>query len=73
MDDELLWKRRFLAFMLVRLIGLAMFFAGVAIGFTDVVRPGGWPAIGAVLAILGALDAVLAPKLLKKAWEREGK
>ncbi len=69
--DEALWKRRFLTFMLLRLLGLATFFAGIAIAFGDVVRPGGWPAFGAVLAIMGAIDALFAPRLLKKMWERE--
>jgi hypothetical protein len=27
--------------------------------------------LGAVIAIMGAIDAVFAPKLLKKHWERE--
>ena len=71
MDDEALWKRRFLMFMLARLFGLATFLLGVAIAYTDLLRPGGWPAVGAILAIMGVLDAVFAPKLMKKAWERE--
>ena len=71
MHDEALWKRRFLTFMLLRLAGLATFFVGIWIAFGDVVRPGGWPLVGAVLAIMGAIDALLAPRLLKKMWERE--
>ena len=71
MDDEALWKRRFLMFMLARLFGLATFLLGVAIAYTDLLRPGGWPAVGAILAIMGALDAVFAPRLMKKVWERE--
>ena len=71
MDDEALWKRRFLMFMLARLFGLATFLLGVAIAYTDLLRPGGWPAVGAILAIMGALDAVIAPRILKKGWERQ--
>ena len=70
MDDEALWKRRFLVFMAVRLAGLATFFLGIAIAFTDLVREGGMPSVGAVLAIVGVIDAVLAPRVLKKMWER---
>ncbi len=70
MDDEALWKRRFLIFMAVRLAGLATFFLGIAIAFTDLVREGGMPTLGGILAIIGVLDAVLAPRLLKKMWER---
>lgn len=73
MHDEALWKRRFLTFMLLRLLGLATFFAGVAIAFSDIVRPGGWPLVGAVLAIMGVIDALFAPRLLKAMWEREDK
>lgn len=71
MDDEALWKRRFLTFMAVRLGGLAIFFLGVAIAFSDLVKEGGAPTIGGILAIMGALDAVLAPRILKKLWQRE--
>jgi hypothetical protein len=43
---------------------------GIAIAFTDLVRPGGWPLLGGILAIVGAIDAVVAPRILKKGWER---
>lgn len=71
MADEALWRRRFLLFMAARLFGLLTFLAGVAIAYGDLVREGGWPALGAAVAIMGAIDAVFAPKLLKKHWERE--
>jgi hypothetical protein len=71
MADEDLWRRRFHMFVVVRLFGLATFVVGVAVIYTDLLRQGGWPAVGAILAIMGALDAVFAPKMLKKAWERQ--
>lgn len=71
MADEAVWRRRFHIFMAARLFGLLVFFLGVAIAFTGLLREGGWPAVGGVLAIIGALDAVFAPKLLKKAWEEQ--
>jgi hypothetical protein len=71
MADEDIWRRRFQAFVLVRLFGLATFVAGVAVMYTDLLRPGGWPAVGAILAIMGALDAVFAPKMLRKTWEQQ--
>ncbi len=71
MDDEALWKRRFLIFMLVRLAGLAIFFLGVAIAFSDLVRDGGWPLVGIIVAFMGLIDAVLAPRILKMQWEKE--
>ena len=76
MDDEALWRRRLLIYSLVRLGGVAIFFLGLAIIYTDLLRPGGWPQVGAVVAILGVIDAFFAPRLLKRAWneqDREGR
>lgn len=71
MADEAKWKRRFHLFMAARLFGLATFLAGFAIMFTDLLRPGGWPVVGSIVVILGLLDAVVAPKLLRKQWDAE--
>jgi membrane protein implicated in regulation of membrane protease activity len=71
MADEELWKRRFQMFVLVRLIGMATFALGVAIAYTDLLRTGGWPLVGLIVAIVGAVDAVLAPRVLKKVWEQQ--
>ncbi len=71
MADELLWRRRFLISMLARLFGTLTFLAGIAIAYSDLVREGGWPALGAILAIIGGLDSVFAPRLLKKHWNQE--
>lgn len=71
MTDQELWKKRFLQFALVRLAGLAVFFLGIAIAYFDILRPGGWPQVGAIVAILGAIDAIFAPRLLKTMWERD--
>lgn len=71
MDDEALWKHRFLIFTLVRLAGLATFFLGIAIAYTGLVREGGWPTVGLIVAVMGLIDAVFAPLILKKQWERE--
>jgi hypothetical protein len=70
-DDEALWRRRFLLFTAARLFGLAMFLLGIAIMYSDLLREGGWPVVGAIVAIMGATDALFAPKLLRKHWELE--
>jgi hypothetical protein len=70
-DNELLWKKRFRQFALVRLAGLAIFMLGMAVMLTDLVRPGGWPLVGGILVAIGAIDAVVAPKLLKRSWDKE--
>jgi hypothetical protein len=69
MNDEALWKRRFLQLTLVRLAGLTIFLFGVAVVFTDLLRPGGWPRFGALLIVAGGLDSVLAPRIMKRLWK----
>ena len=71
MDDEAIWRKRLLAYTAVRLGGLAIFFLGIAIIYTDLVRKGGWPQVGAIIAILGVIDATFAPRILKKAWDEQ--
>ena len=68
-DD--IWRKRFQLFLLVRLIGVATFLLGVAIAYSDLVREGGWPEVGALVAIAGAIDAVFAPRMLKKLWQQQ--
>jgi hypothetical protein len=70
-DDDALWRRRLLLHSAVRLGGLAIFFLGVAIIYTDLLREGGWPRLGAIIAIMGAIDALFAPRLLKRAWDEQ--
>jgi hypothetical protein len=69
--DEDVAKRRLLLYTLVRFIGLAIFFLGMAIIYTDLLRPGGWPQVGAIVAILGVIDSFFAPRLLKRAWDEK--
>jgi hypothetical protein len=71
MDDEALWRKRFLIYMSARLAGLIIFFLGIAIAYSNLIREGGWPQVGAIIAIMGVIDAMFAPRLLKKAWDRE--
>lgn len=69
-SDEI-WRKRFQLFMLARLFGLAMFLLGIAIAYSDLLRPGGWPLVGGFIAVAGVIDAVFAPRLLKKLWEQQ--
>ena len=66
--DEAEWKKRFLLFSVLRISGLALFLLGIAIAFSNLLKPGGWPLLGGILAILGAVEAVLIGRILKKAW-----
>lgn len=68
MIDDAEWKRRFLVFSALRIAGLALFLLGIAIAFSDLLKRGGWPLLGGILAIVGAVEAVLIGRILKKAW-----
>ena len=68
MDDSD-YRNRLLIYTLVRLSGLIVFFLGIAIIYTNLLRPGGWPQAGAIVAIVGVIDAMLAPRLLKMVWD----
>lgn len=70
MDDDKA-RQRLLLYSVARLGGLAIFFLGVAIIYTDLVRPGGWPQVGAIIAIMGVVDAMFVPRILKKAWDEK--
>jgi hypothetical protein len=68
-DEEA--KKQFLIFTALRLAGLALFLAGIAIAFSDWVRPGGWPLLGGILAVTGAIEAVISPRLVKRGMGRK--
>ena len=70
MNNEELWRKRFQLFSAIRLFGLLTAMLGIAIAFTDLVRPGGFKLVGGILVIVGVIDAVLAPRILKRNWDR---
>lgn len=70
-DDDAVWRKRLLAYSVVRLGGLAIFFTGLAIIYTDLLREGGWPQVGAIIAIMGVIDTIFAPRVLKKLWDQQ--
>jgi membrane protein implicated in regulation of membrane protease activity len=71
MDDEQLWRQRLLVYSALRFGGLVIFFLGIALVYTDLLRKGGWPQVGAVIAIVGVADALFLPRLVKRGWERK--
>lgn len=71
MNDEDIWKRRFLLFMLVRLSGVFLIAFGMAVAFSDIVRVGGWRIGGALLIAVGTIEAAFGPVLLRRAWSKE--
>ena len=68
MTDEAEWKKRFLLFSVLRIAGLGLFLLGIGIAFSDLLKPGGWPLLGGIFAVVGALEAVLIGRILKKGW-----
>ena len=70
MNDEQLWKKRFQVFAAVRLLGVLTFMLGLVIAFSDLLRPGGWKLVGGIIVVVGVIDAVFAPRLLKRSWDR---
>lgn len=71
MDDDAKARSRLIAYTIVRLAGFAIFIFGVAIIYTNVIRPGGWPQFGAIVAIVGVIDSLVAPRILRRAWDRQ--
>lgn len=67
--DEKVWKKRFASLAFVRVSGLLIFFLGIGIAFGDLIRTGGALTVGLLVALVGLGEAVLAPKLLRKAWD----
>jgi membrane protein implicated in regulation of membrane protease activity len=63
-DEEA--KRQFIIFAILRIGGVLLFLLGVAIAFTDLLRPGGWRLLGGILVIVGTIEAVISPRLVKR-------
>lgn len=71
MTEDQAENKRFKLFAVVRLFGVGLFLLGTAIAFTDLLKPGGWPLVGGVVAITGVLDAVFASRVVRRATERK--
>lgn len=69
--DDPKWKRRFALYAAARAGGVGIFLIGIAVGYSNLMRAGGWPQLGAAIAIVGVVDAIVLPRLIKRAWERE--
>ena len=70
-EVDALWKKRFHMFAIIRLTGVALFLLEIAIAYSDLIRPGGWPVVGAIIGIVGALNAIIAPRILKRSWTKK--
>ena len=63
-------KRQFIIFGILRVGGLLLFLIGIAIAFTDLLKPGGWKLLGGILVVVGAIEAVISPRLVKRSMNR---
>jgi hypothetical protein len=68
--DAAEWKRRLALYSAARVPGLAIFMLGIAIAYSNLLRPGGWPQVGAVLAIVGGVGSILLPRAVRRRWVR---
>ena len=69
-DKEGLARQRFMILNLVRIAGLAMVLAGIAIAQGAIDLPA---ALGWILAAAGLLDFFFAPRVLARAWKSENR
>ena len=67
-DADRLARTRFLTLNLARFAGMGLVFLGMAIWLGDLLRPGGWPAVGVPLFLLGAAGTLFLPRLLARRW-----
>jgi len=70
-DDDIKFRNRLLTVTAVRFAGLAIAGFGIAVFYSDLLREGGWPQLGAALVVVGVVDSTFAPMLLRRAWDRE--
>lgn len=70
-DDDRKWRNRLLVMTLVRLSGIAIISLGLLIAFSDLLFPGGDRMVGALVIVIGTIDAAFAPVLLQRAWDRQ--
>jgi hypothetical protein len=69
--DEKTAKLRLLTLTGIRLCCLLVVLLGLMIIYTDWIRRGGWPQLGAGLCIIGAFAFLLIPHATKRMWDRE--
>ena len=67
-EDE--WRRRFGLFALVRLSAVALVLLGIAVALTGLIRPGGWLAPGVAIGLIGVVEALIGPRLLRRRWDK---
>ena len=70
-QDDDVWRNRFVTVNLVRIGGTAVVLFGLAIWYTNVLRPGGFPALGFPMALVGLIVSFWGPVALTRHWKRK--
>lgn len=68
-DRERLAKSRWQTIQLFRFTGVIVMILGLWIWAGDVLRIGGWPALGIPLFALGSFEAIVLPTILAHRWK----
>lgn len=68
-DRERLAKSRWQTLQLLRFTGIIVMILGFWIWAGDILRIGGWPALGIPLVALGAFEALVLPVILARRWK----
>lgn len=68
-DRERLAKSRFQTLQLLRFTGLIVTILGLWIWAGDILREGGWPALGIPLVALGTFESIVLPQILSQRWK----
>jgi len=61
-------RARYMLISACHLGGTMIALAGLVIWQGNLLRAGGWPALGIGLFVTGAIEALLVPKLLARRW-----
>lgn len=69
--NEQLAKRRHTLLLVASLAGALLAAVGIVIAHSDLVRPGGWPELGWVIALTGMLEIWFLPRALRRDWRRQ--
>jgi len=62
------WRNRFIIINLVRIGGAAIAMFGAAVMQSNLLRPGGWIALGLPVALLGLLISFPGSRALVRRW-----
>jgi hypothetical protein len=68
MTPEEIAQKRFATLAIMRASGVVVMLIGLWFWHGNIIRAGGAPMIGAPVFLVGVLDAILIPALLRRQW-----